>query len=133
MLLRHLPAEEEDGARKRRAKRVWAKVMGLIGYFNLSPPRVLDIVLEIASCHVAVHWRFFLELLRCSPWGVAATDGKGKGKEKATDAGWADEEVWSIAKSMDGGGDRVLSQVLGVKFGFYQVCRVEYIRVDDVR
>lgn len=125
-LTRHLPAEEIDEARKARAKRVWAKVMGLIGYFNLSPPRVLDIVLEIASCHVAVHWRFFLELLRCSPWGAAAAEIKGKGKENAVDVSWVDEEVQSVAESMRQGGDRVLSQVLGVKFGFYQVSRAAF-------
>lgn len=93
----------------------------MIGYFNLSPPRVLDIVLEISSCQVAVHWRFFLDLLRCSPWGAAA-DTQGKGKGKAMDVRWVDEEMWSIAEAMEEGGDRVLSQVLGVKFGFYQVC-----------
>lgn len=120
-LLRQSPAEESDQSRKDRAKRVWAKVMGLIGYFNLSPPRVLDIVLEISSCQVAVHWRFFLDLLRCSPWGAAA-DTQGKGKGKAMDVRWVDEEMWSIAEAMEEGGDRVLSQVLGVKFGFYQVC-----------
>ena len=96
--------------------------MGLIGYFNLSPPRVLDVILEIASCHVAVHWRFFLELLRCSPWGVAVDDGvKGKGKEKALDTNWVELEVQGIADVMKTSGNRVLSQVLGVKFGFYQV------------
>jgi len=92
--------------------------MGLIGYFNLSPPRVLDIILEIAGCHVATHWQLFLELLKCSPWGSAT--GKGKGKEKAME-GWVDEEVEGIERALDEGGDRVLSQVLGVKFGFFQV------------
>lgn len=95
--------------------------MGLIGYFNLSPPRVLDLILEVASCHVTAHWRFFLELLRCSPWGTTAQDSppKGKGKAKA-DANWVDFEVDEVLHAMDGLGDRVLAQVLGVKFGFYQ-------------
>lgn len=120
-LLRHSPGEETEVSRKKRAERVWAKVMGLIGYFNLSPPRVLDIVLEIASCHVAVHWRFFLDLLRCSPWGVTAVDVKGKGKEKAANAPWIEADLQDIIEAMADGGDRVLGQVLGVKFGFYQV------------
>lgn len=101
-----------------RAKRVWSKIMGLIGYFNLSPPRVLDVILEIASCHVAAHWRFWLELIRCSPWG--AVEKTGKGKEKA-ESGWADQECAEIQGSLDWDGDRVLAQVLGAKFSFCQV------------
>nr|XP_018263621.1 uncharacterized protein I303_03491 [Kwoniella dejecticola CBS 10117]OBR85779.1 hypothetical protein I303_03491 [Kwoniella dejecticola CBS 10117] len=109
---------ESESDRKIRAKRVWSKIMGLIGYFNLSPPRVLDIILEIASCHVATHWRFFLDLLKRSPWGSAsASDIKGKGKAVET---WPGSEVDSIGDALHPGGDRVLAQVLGFKFGFYQ-------------
>ncbi|KAI9637923.1 transcription factor/nuclear export subunit protein 2-domain-containing protein [Dioszegia hungarica] len=106
--------------RKARAQRVWSKIMGLIGYFNLSPPRVLDLILEVASCHVAAHWRFWLDLLRCSPWGTHADTGdvKGKGKERAVD--WQIDEMAAIEGCMAGEGDRVLAQVLGVKFGFCQ-------------
>lgn len=97
--------------------------MGLIGYFNLSPPRVLDLILEVASKHVAAHWRFWLDLLRCSPWGSGESSGKGKGKgkEKALREDWVDEEVRRVGEVLDWDGDRVLAQVLGVKFGFYQV------------
>ncbi|WVQ78452.1 hypothetical protein IAT38_000538 [Cryptococcus sp. DSM 104549] len=110
--------DEDSESRRERAERVWAKVMGLIGYFNLSPPRVLDIILEIASCHVERHWRFFLELLKCTPWGAAAIeaeqkDKKGKGKEEDT---WKEIEVESIRRALEEGGDRVLAQVLGFKF-----------------
>ncbi|OCF36409.1 hypothetical protein I316_01658 [Kwoniella heveanensis BCC8398] len=121
-----LPSADEVSAespltRTERANRVWSKIMGLIGYFNLSPPRVLDIILEIASCHVTIHWRFFLELLKCSPWGAAAVaaavEGKGKGKATRT---WPAEELESIGEALSQGGDRVLAQVLGFKFGFYK-------------
>lgn len=111
---------ETSKGRSLRAKRVWDKIMALIGYFNLSPPRVLDIILDIASCQVAAHWRFFLDLLRCSPWGSTALPD-GKGKQKAVDS-WLDDEVDEIKDALAKGGDRVLSQVLGVKFGFFQVC-----------
>lgn len=120
-----LDALESDQERMNRAKRVWGKVMALIGYFNLSPPRVLDVILETASHHVAVHWRFFLDLLKCSPWGraalVAEVGGKGKGKERMVDASWVDVELLGIEEALRADGDRVLGQVLGVKFGFYQV------------
>jgi THO complex subunit 2 len=111
--------EETEEVLKARAKRVWSKVMGLIGYFNLSPPRVLDVILEIASCHVAVHWRFWLELIKCSPWGGQVKSGKGK--EKANGGAWGDEEAELVAGVLDWEGDRVLAQVLGAKFSFCQV------------
>lgn len=115
------PVDEDGAERRERAKRVWSKVMGLIGYFNLSPPRVLDLILEVASCHAAAHWRFWLDLLRCSPWGSTADSGdiKGKGKEKAVD--WQIDEEAAIEGCLKRTGDRVLAQVLGVKFGFCQV------------
>lgn len=115
------PLDETDQERKVRAARVWSKVMRLIGYFNLSPPRVLDLILEVASCHVATHWRFWLDLLRCSPWGSHADAGvvsKGKGKAKSD---WRAEEMAAIEDCMKSEGDRVLGQVLGVKFAFCQV------------
>lgn len=101
-----------------RAQRVWAKIMGLIGYFNLSPPRVLDIMLEIASCHVAAHWRFWLELIRASPWG--GVEKSSKGKEKAQHH-WSEQECAAVGEVLQWDGDRVLAQVLGAKFGFCQV------------
>lgn len=100
-----------------RAQRVWSKVMGLIGYFNLSPPRVLDIILEIASCHVAAHWRFWIELIRASPWG--GVEKSGKGKEKAQEQ-WSEQECRAVGSVLQWDGDRVLAQVLGAKFGFCQ-------------
>ena len=109
--------------RKARASQVWDKIMGLIGYFNLSPPRVLDLILEVASCQIAAQWRFLLDLLRCSPWGKDASpvESSGKGKGRAIEA-WRMDETSTIEHALDAGGDRVLCQVLGVKFGFYQVC-----------
>lgn len=109
---------EADDEVRGRAKRVWAKIMGLIGYFNLSPPRVLDVILEIASCHVAAHWRFWLELIRCSPWGGAERIGKGKERAQMD---WMELECADVQGVLDWDGDRVLAQVLGAKFGFCQV------------
>lgn len=116
--------KETDVEVRARAQRVWSKVMGLIGYFNLSPPRVLDVILEIASCHVAAHWRFWLELIRCSPWGGVEKEISGKGKEKAQ-VNWGEEECAAVGGILQWDGDRVLAQVLGAKFGFCQV-RAEY-------
>jgi THO complex subunit 2 len=112
----YITQQESDEDRAERARGVWSKIMGLIGYFSLSPPRVLDLVLEIASCNVAEHWQFWLELLRCSPWGATAKSSKGKERM------W-DESVQGIERALDGQGDRVLAQVLGVKFSFCQASR----------
>ena len=117
--------QESEEARLARAQGVWGKIMGLIGYFSLSPPRVLDLILDIASFHVAEHWQFWLELLKCSPWGSTARSNKGKERM------W-DESVQGVEAALRGDGDRVLSQVLGVKFGFYQVsilCRSRLMEV----
>ncbi|KAK4687040.1 THO complex subunit 2, partial [Tremellales sp. Uapishka_1] len=115
---------ETDESCTARAKRVWDRIMRLIGYFNLSPPRVLDVILEIASGQVTLHWRFFLELLRCSPWGAAAVSREGKGKGRAV-GGWDAEQVEGIEHLGKVDGDRVLSQVLGFKFGLYQQGKTE--------
>jgi THO complex subunit 2 len=115
------PLSETDEERQKRAKRVWDKVTSLIGYFNLSPPRVLDLILEVAGAQVTYHWRFFLDLLRCSSWGSTARDRtSGKGKAKSS-GDWMQDELESIREAMAGGGDRTLALVLGVKFSFSQV------------
>jgi THO complex subunit 2 len=116
-----------------RANIVWSRVMGLIGYFNLSPPRVLDLVLEVAGCHVLLHWRFFLELLRSSPWGknARASDyGGGKGKQRAKSV---EEELQELERGLDTNGDRVLGQVLGAKFGFAQVSPQSSIMIELIQ
>lgn len=114
------PEEEDDEERRDRAERVWGKIMRLVGYFNLSPPRVLDIILEVFSCHITHHWPFFLELLRCSPWGPNSSQDDGDG-ESSTEKGWKEEEVEGIENALKRDGDRVLCQVLGFKFGFFRV------------
>lgn len=124
-------ASETDAERQMRAKRVWDKITSLIGYFNLSPPRVLDLILEVAGAQVTYHWRFFLDLLRCSSWGSTAherTSGKGKAKSSGD---WEQDELNSIRGAMAGGGDRTLALVLGVKFSFSQVSLVMRKSVAD--
>src|SRR5690349_5673845 len=51
-----------------RAQETWARIVALIGFFDLDPNRVVDIFLDCFEAHLATHWSFFLELLRCSPW-----------------------------------------------------------------
>ncbi|EGO01596.1 hypothetical protein SERLA73DRAFT_49063 [Serpula lacrymans var. lacrymans S7.3] len=124
-----------------RARQVWEKVISLIGYFDLDPNRALDIILDVLSINLPTHYTFFLALLSFSPWsgsyrrpiegkenGAMSIDlvpGKYQGKNL--------DEVLQIAESSSmgenfvpsvyeaGNNSRVLAQVLGFKFAYYQL------------
>lgn len=114
---------------------MWGKVISLIGYFDLDPNRALDLILDMLSTHLATHYSFFLALLSCSPW--ASHRPKNDAEPMAVDALPAsyinmsmDEILASKEKhgaSMEAAngknrdGSRVLAQVLGFKFAYYQV------------
>lgn len=129
-----------------RARPVWEKVISLIGYFDLDPNRALDIIIDVLSQHLAAHYTFFLALLSFSPWrGLyrpplpenEAMDTKveilagaytGKGLDEVLTI--AEESAQSATALPSGGsaGARVLAQVLGFKFSYYQVCAI-YITI----
>ncbi len=114
-----------------RARPVWAKIISLIGYFDLDPNRALDIILDIFSTHLTTHHTFFVALLSFSPWA-------GSYHHKESEAMSVDDESMSFeGKSLDeilrlcspkstfeGPSDnspRILAQVLGFKFAYYCV------------
>lgn len=116
-----------------RARPVWEKVISLIGYFDLDPNRALDIVLDVLSVHLTTHHSFFVALLSFSPWA-------GSYRRSSQDvimpvdlppnafSGKTLDEVLTIAdrKASQGpaptvSGAKVLAQVLGFKFAYYQV------------
>jgi len=122
-----------------RARPVWEKVISLIGYFDLDPNRALDIILDVLSQHLTTHYSFFLALLSFSPWCGSyrrpvpedeAMDTKGEIPQGAYKGKTLDEvltlaEDHAIPAKKDSakvGGARVLAQVLGFKFSYYQVC-----------
>ncbi|KAK9473460.1 transcription factor/nuclear export subunit protein 2-domain-containing protein, partial [Dipodascopsis tothii] len=45
-----------------------ANIVALIGYFHLDPNRALDVILDILSVNLVAQSRFYLALLRRSPW-----------------------------------------------------------------
>lgn len=123
-----------------RARPVWEKVISLIGYFDLDPNRALDIILDVLSQHLPTHFSFFLSLLSFSPWRGSyrpplpeneAMDTKldlpsGIYKGKSLDEVLTIAEENATAGLRDTtdakmGGARVLAQVLGFKFSYYQV------------
>ena len=116
-----------------RARPVWEKVISLIGYFDLDPNRALDIILDVLSVHLATHYSFFLALLSFSPWSAAykAPDGSSVVYDPVPDQ-YRDrslDEVLALAEACHGytqdssssSNPRVMAQVLGFKFAYYQV------------
>lgn len=100
---------EDD--RKEAARNVWGNINALIGYYGLAPARVLDIILEVASCQVADHWRFFLTLIQVSPWGSSPFSEASDNANVVSDG----SEEGALDK-------RTLIRVICAKFRLFQVC-----------
>lgn len=119
-----------------RARSTWERVVGLVGHFDLDPNRALDIILDVFSVHLASHYAFFLALLSCSPWAPSEEEGSIP-PEASLDMyrGKDLDEVLALAEKASGKAPRVppppgamgatqcrvLAQVLGFKFAYYQV------------
>ncbi|KAF5387899.1 hypothetical protein D9615_000104 [Tricholomella constricta] len=123
---------ETYAAIEERARPVWEKVISLVGYFDLDPNRALDIILDVLSVHLATHYTFFIALLSFSPWAgsyrrpdaasmdTILTPGSFKGKTLDEIVTLADPKARETAKTANAGNPRVLAQVLGFKFAYYQ-------------
>lgn len=124
-----------------RASHVWGKVISLIGKFDLDPNRALDLILDVLSSNLTTHHTFFLALLSFSPWAASYRQPSDPivgdipmdvdpSPTVISYKGKSLDEVLTIAETGSrNGGDisdpnsaRVLSQVLGFKFAYYQVC-----------
>jgi THO complex subunit 2 len=120
-----------------RARPVWEKVISLIGYFDLDPNRALDIILDVLSVHLATHYSFFFALLSFSPWSGAykPPNGPSMASDPVPDQ-YRDkslDDVLSLAEAQQRQqkdssaishattNPRVMAQVLGFKFAYYQV------------
>jgi THO complex subunit 2 len=108
--------DETDAERSVRAADVWARIETIIGTYNLAPIRVLDLIIEVASLHVAVQWRFFLDLISASYWG------RHRAPSAATFNGVGADEAEHIARSMDLSpeDDCTIAKALGFWFRYYQ-------------
>lgn len=127
-----------------RARATWERVVGLIGYFDLDPNRALDIVLDVFSVHIATHYAFFLAFLSISQWcsqselafvtqdedAMVVEPDTRQYEEKSLDEILVLVEKQSYASCMRftappsatrGSKTKVLAQVLGFKFSYYQV------------
>lgn len=137
---------ESLSAIEARARPTWERVVGLVGYFDLDPNRALDIILDVFSTHLSTHYTFFLALLSCSPWAarskVVVEDMMNIEPDPDMYRGKDLDEVLRLAECQAGnpvvepkpsptsGGPteaRVLAQVLGFKFTYYQVSKFCYM------
>lgn len=120
--------EEEDAAdRKRRAKALWREVLAIIGWYDLSPQRVLDIMLDSFCQKVASHWRFHIDLLEFTPWSKRnMCPIKPQESDSAEEEAAMDQDVESSGMTEFQGqlaqetGNKVLTQVLGMKFASHR-------------
>jgi len=122
---------DDANARGKRAKAMWRECLAVIGWYDLSPQRVLDLILDAFCQNLASHWSFYLDLLMYTPWS--------KRNETAEDTATGlvtDEDVQSMAaeqpsrdnqdatdfhhKLTQETGNRVLTQVLGFKFSHHR-------------
>lgn len=119
-----------------RARPVWEKVISLIGYFDLDPNRALDVILDVLSTHLAMHYTFFVTLLSFSPWSgsyrrptsdngtpmvVGPPPGSFRGKTLDDILSLSDGKAHNAQTPSTIRSPRVLAQVLGFKFTYYQV------------
>lgn len=118
------------------ATSTWEKAISIIGYFDLDPNRALDVILDILSVNIMTQYAFFLQLLRVSPWApVESPSADAQDSSMSVDAeaptslydGKSFGEVLRLAEGKqvlqppERNGTCVLAQVLGFKFGYYQV------------
>ncbi|KAF0425173.1 THO complex subunit 2 [Gigaspora margarita] len=59
---------ENEKSRNMRVQSLLETIQTLIGFFNLDPNRVLDLILDVFIANVKNHYEFFIQLLKNSPW-----------------------------------------------------------------
>jgi len=121
--------DETLKARATQAWHAWQKLVTIIGYFDLDPVRVLDIILDAFSSHVITHWPFFLQLLHCSQWKrepLPRRAGQSNGPKRQSYCDMTFDEILAAAEgvSPDSAPEDVntCANLLGFKFKYYQVC-----------
>ena len=126
-----------------RAGPAWERVVGLIGYFDLDPNRALDIILDVFSTNLIAHSSFFLSFLSFSSWGAGRSTRSSDESVMLVEPNHEQyrgknlDEILTLSESQAGfrpaahspsssSNSRVLAQVLGFKFSYYQVCTLVY-------
>ena len=80
------------------ASQLLSNVQSVIGYFDLDPNRVLDLLYELATASLLTHWRLIIRFFGLSPW-------------------FSSQPAPGTAPSIDQkSGNRAAAQILGFKF-----------------
>ena len=99
----------------------------------MDPSRALDIILDVLTTHITLHYSFFLALLRASTWhrtrlpeshvfGMEIDDARSSlYKGKTLDEILITAEGKSFSKPRNPSKAQVCAEVLGFKFAHYQV------------
>jgi THO complex subunit 2 len=122
---------DDTQAREKRAKAMWRECLAIIGWYDLSPQRVLDLILDAFCQNLASHWSFYLDLLMCTPWSkrneMADVEGTGLVTDDDAHNMAADQRSQDDPDMTDfhhkltkETGNRVLTQVLGFKFSHHR-------------
>lgn len=114
--------QERPFERNRRARNVMRNISALIGYFDLDPNRVLDLILDIFSSNVALHWPFFVSLLWASPWARGLKPKQSEPHDGMDlDSGNSGDIAGISFDIEEARGNRTCAQLLGFKFDYYQL------------
>lgn len=62
--LKTTPNESSDA----HASQLLSNIQSIIGYFDLDPNRVLDILFELSAASLVYHWKFLILFFSSSPW-----------------------------------------------------------------
>ncbi|KAF0540285.1 THO complex subunit 2 isoform X4 [Gigaspora margarita] len=95
--------KEDDVSLNARTQSILEAIQTLIGFFNLDPNRVLDLILDIFIVNVKIHYEFFIQLLKNSPWLPDPMDVMENHDE------WSDDK-----------GNPICAQLLGIKYTRYE-------------
>ncbi|KAI8812587.1 transcription factor/nuclear export subunit protein 2-domain-containing protein, partial [Cladochytrium replicatum] len=95
-----------------RAAVLLKDIKSLIGYFDLDPNRVLDLILDVFTANLVDQWDLYLKLLNLSPWRRRSKAAAGKQNGEMDE-----DDTQGIAPVGDG--HLVFGQILGFKFSFY--------------
>ncbi|EJT97719.1 hypothetical protein DACRYDRAFT_72082, partial [Dacryopinax primogenitus] len=67
------------------ASYTWHRMISLIGFFDLDPHRVLDLIFDVMESSIMTKWQWFLDLLREAGWAKHPIVPEGKGKERESE------------------------------------------------
>lgn len=85
------------------ARELLTNVQSLIGYFDLDPNRVLDVLVELFATRLLTHWRFIILVLKLSPWFFSDEPADAPSQEAAG----------NLESSL---GNHAAAQIIGFKF-----------------